>query len=43
MRNPITLVGIALIKLLTHSTEGKECLLAIHRAGDTFGELCLAG
>jgi CRP-like cAMP-binding protein len=25
------------------SPEGKECLLAIHTAGDTFGELCLAG
>src|SRR5204863_9705537 len=23
--------------------EGKECLLAIHTPGDTFGELCLAG
>lgn len=31
------------IKLLTLSPEGKECLLAIHTAGDTFGELCLAG
>jgi CRP-like cAMP-binding protein len=25
------------------SPEGKECLLAIHTAGDIFGELCLAG
>ena len=31
------------IKLLTHSAEGRECLLAIHSAGDIFGELCLAG
>src|SRR5437870_5949757 len=31
------------IKLLMLSPEGKECLLAIHTAGDTFGELCLAG
>jgi CRP/FNR family cyclic AMP-dependent transcriptional regulator len=31
------------IKLLTLSLAGKECLLAIHTAGDTFGELCLAG
>lgn len=30
------------IKLLTLSPEGKECLLAIHTKGDTFGELCLA-
>jgi len=25
------------------SSEGKECLLAIHSAGDVFGELCLSG
>lgn len=31
------------VKLQMHSTEGKECLLAIHGAGDVFGELCLAG
>ena len=31
------------IKLLMLSSEGKECLLAIHAAGDIFGELCLAG
>ncbi|HLN87281.1 MAG TPA: Crp/Fnr family transcriptional regulator, partial [Candidatus Limnocylindrales bacterium] len=31
------------IKLLMLSAEGKECLLAIHSAGDIFGELCLAG
>jgi CRP/FNR family transcriptional regulator, cyclic AMP receptor protein len=31
------------IKLLLVSPEGKECLLAIHGAGDVFGELCLAG
>jgi CRP/FNR family transcriptional regulator, cyclic AMP receptor protein len=31
------------IKLLMHSSEGKECLLAIHSAGDVFGELCLSG
>ncbi len=30
------------IKLLMLSAEGKECLLAIQTAGDTFGELCLA-
>jgi CRP-like cAMP-binding protein len=31
------------IKLLMLSSEGKECLLAIHAAGDIFGELCLSG
>jgi CRP/FNR family transcriptional regulator, cyclic AMP receptor protein len=31
------------VKLLMLSPEGKECLLAIHTAGDTFGESCLAG
>jgi CRP-like cAMP-binding protein len=31
------------IKLSTFSSEGRECLLAIHTAGDVFGELCLSG
>jgi CRP-like cAMP-binding protein len=31
------------IKLLMLSPEGRECLLAIHAAGDIFGELCLSG
>jgi CRP/FNR family transcriptional regulator, cyclic AMP receptor protein len=31
------------IKLLMLSAEGKECILAIHSAGDIFGELCLSG
>ena len=31
------------VKLLMLSPEGKECLLAIHADGDTFGELCLSG
>ena len=31
------------IKLLMLSSEGKECLLAIHSGGDIFGELCLTG
>jgi CRP/FNR family cyclic AMP-dependent transcriptional regulator len=31
------------IKLLMLSPEGKECLFAIHSAGDIFGELCLSG
>jgi len=31
------------VKLLMLSPGGKECLLAIHAAGDVFGELCLSG
>jgi CRP-like cAMP-binding protein len=31
------------IKLLMFSPDGKESLLAIHTAGEIFGELCLAG
>jgi CRP/FNR family cyclic AMP-dependent transcriptional regulator len=31
------------IKLLMISSEGKECIIAIHSAGDVFGELCLSG
>jgi CRP-like cAMP-binding protein len=31
------------VKLMMLSAEGKECLLAIHAAGDVFGELCLSG
>ena len=31
------------VKLLMLSPEGKECLVAIHTAGDIFGELSLAG
>ena len=31
------------IKLLMLSPEGKECLLAIHSAGDILGEFCLCG
>jgi CRP/FNR family cyclic AMP-dependent transcriptional regulator len=30
------------IKLFIRSPVGRECLLAIHTAGDIFGELCLA-
>ena len=30
------------IKLVMLSSEGRECILAIHSAGDIFGELCLA-
>jgi CRP/FNR family transcriptional regulator, cyclic AMP receptor protein len=31
------------VKLLMLSPEGRECLLAIHAAGDIFGELYLSG
>ena len=31
------------VKLLMLSPDGRECLLAIHTAGDMFGELCLSG
>jgi CRP-like cAMP-binding protein len=31
------------VKLVMDSSEGKECILAIHGAGDIFGELCLSG
>jgi CRP/FNR family transcriptional regulator, cyclic AMP receptor protein len=31
------------VKLLMLSADGRECLLAIHGAGDIFGELCLSG
>jgi len=31
------------LKLLMLSTEGKECLVSVHTAGDMFGECCLAG
>jgi CRP-like cAMP-binding protein len=30
------------IKLLMLASKGKECILAIHSAGDIFGELCLS-
>ena len=31
------------VKLVMLSSEGKECTLAIHSAGDIFGESCLSG
>src|SRR5689334_22570376 len=31
------------VKLVMLSSEGKECILAIHGPGDVFGELCLSG
>jgi len=41
--NTVYFIESGLIKLLMSSPEGKECLLAIHTAGDVFGELCLCG
>jgi CRP-like cAMP-binding protein len=41
--NNVYFIEAGQIKLLMLSSEGKECLLAIHTAGDIFGELCLAG
>jgi CRP/FNR family cyclic AMP-dependent transcriptional regulator len=38
----IYFIEIGQIKLLMLSSEGKECLLAIHSDGDIFGELCLS-
>ena len=31
------------IKLIITSADGKECILAIHGAGDVFGEMCVSG
>ena len=31
------------IKLMITSADGKECILAIHGAGDVFGEMCVSG
>lgn len=31
------------VKLAMVSSEGKECMLAVHGEGDIFGELCLSG
>jgi CRP-like cAMP-binding protein len=41
--NTVYFIESGQIKLLMISPEGKECLLAIHSAGDIFGELCLSG
>jgi CRP-like cAMP-binding protein len=38
----VYLVESGQIKLLMLAPDGNECLLAIHTAGDVFGELCLA-
>ena len=31
------------VKLIMLSSEGRECMIAIHSSGDIFGELCLSG
>jgi CRP/FNR family cyclic AMP-dependent transcriptional regulator len=31
------------VKLLTLSSEGRECIVGVYSAGDVFGELCLSG
>jgi CRP/FNR family cyclic AMP-dependent transcriptional regulator len=31
------------VKLIMLSSDGRECMLAIHSSGDIFGELCLSG
>lgn len=36
-------IELGQVKLLMPSLQGKECLLALHTAGDMFGELCLEG
>ncbi len=39
----IYFIEMGQVKLLMLSSEGKECILGIHTAGDIFGELCLSG
>ena len=39
----VSCIDFGQIKLLMLSSEGRECLLAIHTDGDIFGELCLSG
>jgi CRP/FNR family cyclic AMP-dependent transcriptional regulator len=39
----IYLIESGQVKLLPLSREGKECIVAIHTAGDVFGESCLSG
>jgi len=41
-RRPVYFIEKGQIKLVMVSEEGKECMLAIHGAGDVFGELCLS-
>jgi CRP/FNR family cyclic AMP-dependent transcriptional regulator len=42
-RKSVYFIERGLIKLVMVTSEGKECMLAIHGAGDVFGELCLSG
>jgi CRP-like cAMP-binding protein len=42
-RETVYFIESGQIKLVMISSEGKECLLAIHGSGDIFGELCLSG
>lgn len=41
--NLVYFIASGQVKLLMLSSDGNECLLAIHSSGDVFGELCLAG
>ncbi len=42
-RETVYFIESGQIKLVFLSSEGKECMLAIHGSGDVFGELCLSG
>jgi CRP/FNR family cyclic AMP-dependent transcriptional regulator len=42
-RDTVYFIEKGQIKLVMVSAEGRECMLAIHGAGDVFGELCLSG
>lgn len=42
-RETVYFIESGQIKLVMLSSEGKECMLAIHGSGDIFGELCLSG
>jgi CRP/FNR family cyclic AMP-dependent transcriptional regulator len=42
-RDTVYFIEKGQIKLVMASSGGKECMLALHGAGDVFGELCLSG
>jgi CRP-like cAMP-binding protein len=42
-RETVYFIESGQVKLVMISSEGKECMLAIHGSGDIFGELCLSG
>lgn len=42
-RETVYFIESGQIKLVMISSEGKECMLAIHGSGDVFGEMCLSG